>query len=556
MSCDCGCCVGARVTTPVAEENRPGLSRIGHRPGRYATFLESMVARLSSVDYPELAALKSRAGSDASIALCDAWAIAADVLAFYQDRIANEGYLRTATERRSLLELGRLTGYAMRPGVSASAYLAYDIDPNAQTAEIPIGTRAQSVPGPGEKMQTFETAEPLSARAAWSHIKVRLGQPQWREPPPLAEGGERQFGDAHDVLKQGLYLDGAATQLKPNDALLIDYGDVRVPYRVDAVKVSDDQATTRVMVRDWNASATIAASTRLSRRERSVAAARTAAAAVTTTPAQRQASAIADLVGQLSQPLTVQPRSALTVPRSVAATLRAGGDVFSRLLIRQTPALDATLYSALGSTHIAQPAIKPIKVYALRTKAALFGNNAPNRVLTNIGSGTNPSITYSNLGLHLTWHDLPESPAGDNEIKLAHVPLDAPYEQIKAGTADAPSWLVLDPGAGDVEDGQGGSWPRVLHVTDATTVTMAIGVAQSARVTQITTDASWLTYPLESASTPRTRAVVERSFPLDVELLRRTQVYAQSELLTIAADPLIDPVAGDVTANEIELDTF
>ncbi len=31
----------------------------------------------------------------------------ADVLTFYQERIANEGYLRTATERRSILELAR-----------------------------------------------------------------------------------------------------------------------------------------------------------------------------------------------------------------------------------------------------------------------------------------------------------------------------------------------------------------------------------------------------------------------------------------------------------------
>ena len=46
------------------------------------------------------------------IALLDAWATVGDVLTFYQERIANEGYLRTATERRSVLELARLVGYA------------------------------------------------------------------------------------------------------------------------------------------------------------------------------------------------------------------------------------------------------------------------------------------------------------------------------------------------------------------------------------------------------------------------------------------------------------
>ena len=62
--------------------------------------------------------------------MLDAWAAVADVLTFYQERIANEGYLRTATERRSVLELARLVGYQPRPGVASSVYLAYTLDDN------------------------------------------------------------------------------------------------------------------------------------------------------------------------------------------------------------------------------------------------------------------------------------------------------------------------------------------------------------------------------------------------------------------------------------------
>ena len=50
--------------------------------------------------YP-LRNLKTRDPNDFAIALLDAWATVADVLTFYHERIANEGYLRTATERRS-----------------------------------------------------------------------------------------------------------------------------------------------------------------------------------------------------------------------------------------------------------------------------------------------------------------------------------------------------------------------------------------------------------------------------------------------------------------------
>jgi hypothetical protein len=38
------------------------------------------------------------------------------------------GYLCTATERRSVLELARLLGYKLRPGVAATVYLAYTMD--------------------------------------------------------------------------------------------------------------------------------------------------------------------------------------------------------------------------------------------------------------------------------------------------------------------------------------------------------------------------------------------------------------------------------------------
>ena len=98
-----------------------------------------------------LADLTTREASDSAIALLDAWATVADVLTFYQERIADEGYLRTATERRSVLGLARLVGYALRPGVASTAYLAYTIEedrsvtpPKGMEVTIPAGSRAQS----------------------------------------------------------------------------------------------------------------------------------------------------------------------------------------------------------------------------------------------------------------------------------------------------------------------------------------------------------------------------------------------------------------------------
>ena len=224
----CGCCEGVEILTPQTTANRPGLNALAYRAGTHATFLETMLARLSSLclgdeaacrdgqgPYP-LQGLTTREPGDPAIAFLDAWAIVGDVLTFYQERIANEGYLLTATERRSILELARLVGYRLRPGVAASVFLAFDLEQDAEV-EIPAGTRAQSLPGPGELPQPFETADPLLARDVWNALKPRLTRPQ------VITGVTRT-----------LYLQGTSTNLEPNAPILIDYGDQGEPafYRV------------------------------------------------------------------------------------------------------------------------------------------------------------------------------------------------------------------------------------------------------------------------------------------------------------------------------------
>jgi predicted phage baseplate assembly protein len=182
---DCGCCEGLTAQTPVVISNRPGLTGIAYRAGTHGLFKQSMLSRLSSSDFPALGELRTRNDNDFSISLLDAWATVADVITFYQERIANESYLRTATERRSLLELARLIGYELNPGVAASAYLAFTIEDApgapeqaAKPATIDIGTRVQSVPGPDEKPQIFETIEKIQAQVEWNLLHPRLTRPQ------------------------------------------------------------------------------------------------------------------------------------------------------------------------------------------------------------------------------------------------------------------------------------------------------------------------------------------------------------------------------------------
>ena len=132
-----------------------------YRVGTQVDFLRSALAALSDPEFSALRSLTTRDTDDFTIALLDGWATLADVLTFYQERIANEFWLRTATERDSILRLAQLIGYRLeaRSGRgNAAIFFLLDETPGAPT-EVPleIGTKVQSVPGADEKAQTFET---------------------------------------------------------------------------------------------------------------------------------------------------------------------------------------------------------------------------------------------------------------------------------------------------------------------------------------------------------------------------------------------------------------
>src|SRR5271154_5181981 len=212
QNCACGCCSGTSVQTPQSRSNLPGLASVAYRAGTWASFKESMRARLSSADYPALAYLKTRDDDDFSIALLDAAAVVLDILTFYQERLANESYLRTATQLYSLTQLSRLIGYQPSPGVSASTYLAFTLksatglptNPGTTAITIPAGSQVQSAPAQGQTPQPFATSVDILANPGWNAMPVATGRP-WKPRP-----GET-----------GVYLAGTSTQLNPGDAILI-----------------------------------------------------------------------------------------------------------------------------------------------------------------------------------------------------------------------------------------------------------------------------------------------------------------------------------------------
>ncbi|MEA3275622.1 MAG: putative baseplate assembly protein [Pseudomonadota bacterium] len=357
----CGCCEGTEPLTPLPTANRPSLDTLSYRVGTHGTFFETMVARLTSHRLEDgrrpLQQLTTRAPDDPSLALLDAWATVAGVLTFYQERIANEGYLFTATERRSILELARLVGYKLRPGVASSVFLAFTLEDDFDI-EIPAGTLARSLPGPDELPQPFETDEALHAQTAWNALSARLSRPFVLQP-------ELDFSGT-----RSLFLEGTATDLNANDAVLVVCGFMAQPYTVRAVETDAEADRTTATYTPYGAGSSLAEAERPTR-------ATTAAA-----PQAPALTRLTEVVQALRKDPSLQPPSRFQLARSPQRTYAATADLGPRLLTKFSPRLADTLYTAYANAPVTGVSPEDLcHVEAMRVKAAPFGNNAPRELV-------------------------------------------------------------------------------------------------------------------------------------------------------------------------------
>ncbi|MGW0630288.1 putative baseplate assembly protein [Streptomyces sp. NPDC002758] len=480
MSTGCNCVHGGCVCGREKPDDgsQPGLDALARRVGVHASFFEAMRSRLSAL----LPQLRTRHLDDPAIALLDSWAVVADVLAFYQERIANEGYLRTATEWRSVAELAALVGHRPRPGVAAGVFLAFTLD-DGHRVEVPAGTRAQSMPAPGELPQSYETTTALAARAEWNLLRPRLSRPQ-HLITDLLPNLEHPDKPTH------AYLAGVRTGLSPGDPILLDRAlNGQLLFRVTGVAPDPAADRTAVQVALWDMEFTAErhdtpasgqpaellrrllddalterpgerpgtlwrtttallgrARARLDhplgpadldallnqqllptlREHRATAdrnpnAARVQARFAELLPPLESLAArrerlpgnsagfegLAELADALTKPASVPPADPRLLPRTARDTYAAAGDALPRLLTAVRPELAPVLYPAWRS--LPRGTQEQESLHALRTRARLFGHNAPPRTaeIFTMGfpwtSGSESNITFR---ITLAGHEL------------------------------------------------------------------------------------------------------------------------------------------------------
>lgn len=491
----CGCCQGVESVTPLPIFNRPGLSGLSYRIGAHADFLESMRARLANKDYPALAGLATRDGDDPSIALLDGWAVVADVLTFYMERIANEGFLRSATERRSILELARLIGYKLQPGVAASVFLAYTLDEKFEEESIiAAGSRVQSIPGPGQLPQSFETSEDLKARAKWNNLKPRLSKPQTELDIRNKDVNGNLLGPPR------IYLKGVTTNLKPNDPLLIDFGrSGDTPELFKVYQVIPDAAADRTLVRLGQPTPPTPTGDLATQRE---------------------------IIAALTLPPSLQPRNTLRLKRALTEQFQSGSETGYAAVKTLAPVLKESLSQAAANAKVTQTS--PIKVYALRRRAHLFGHNVPQR--TRVVRG---EITI--IGDWPIIENIDESLVAHEEERAVY--LDASYDDFLQD-----DWIVIKTPDTRLTD----SRTMVLKAGSVDTSLQRANYGITAPTTRIELPEPWIKLDGEKPS---------RVTDDDFNAVRATTVFGAPEALEPAEMPIGQIICGGLN-DPIELDGF
>jgi hypothetical protein len=200
--------------------NLPGLSQIAFCAGDFNSFRQALLTPLLAAPgqpplEQSLTAWQSGVGADPSVVdlavmMVEWWAYLADILTFYNERIANEDYLRTAALPETPAELIQLLGYRPRPAIGATGTLAALVTPSVlpgQTVTLPAGLQFQSKPGPGGAPQTFELSQTTP-------IGVPDQVPALPPPNLIAETFSSFFRDSLPIELPGLGMLARKAQTK------------------------------------------------------------------------------------------------------------------------------------------------------------------------------------------------------------------------------------------------------------------------------------------------------------------------------------------------------
>jgi len=118
--------------------------------------LRNALLEFASLRYPEW---KERHEADIGIMLAEVMSAVGDEMAYYQDRIGREAYLKTASQQRSYRRHALLVDYQVHEGLAASSWLDITVH-NGMNGDIIAGTDVWAMNTKGQKIN-FEVGKGL-----------------------------------------------------------------------------------------------------------------------------------------------------------------------------------------------------------------------------------------------------------------------------------------------------------------------------------------------------------------------------------------------------------
>ena len=152
---DSGPCPCGQPQFPTVVCNPPNLPAIDYRAGDYLSFRDKLLR--PAPGETQLTGWQPGAQGDLAVQMIEWWAYLADILSFYNERIANEAYLGTAILPESVNHLVQVLGYRPRPALGSKVTLAGLLASGARVpVTLPKGMQVQSKAAPGVAPQVFE----------------------------------------------------------------------------------------------------------------------------------------------------------------------------------------------------------------------------------------------------------------------------------------------------------------------------------------------------------------------------------------------------------------
>jgi len=224
---------------PHVPVNLPQQDSIAFRFGNYAQFRRAMLKPQNGES--SISSWRTQGHGDLAVMMMEWFAYLADIINFYDERIANESYLRTADLDASAKRLIQILGYRPRPAIGATGTLAAMVT-KGQSAVLPQGLQFQSKPAPGQTPQIFELDEatPIGApdmvqAKAPPHFLLQIGAfrfqslsvgvtfaaPRRAMTMARAIQAYQLISAPPTVANYGVLMQGEVSSINPGDNLLL-----------------------------------------------------------------------------------------------------------------------------------------------------------------------------------------------------------------------------------------------------------------------------------------------------------------------------------------------